>query len=171
MELDLVTSRRKERRWWAIHRSSADQRGFWETKLSLWHRIAESYNIPGEADGYLDKGYVRTYRVDVSTFEFLVSQTRQRLTYQSIMMRSPIAPENRLAMTRHWLAHGLTSDMLGEMYHVGASTAHAMVHESIAAREDTLVTTCIKFPGGHQLDVSMTSFQAAAGLPMWAGAI
>ena len=55
VELDLVTSMRKERRWWAIHRSSADQRGFWETKVSLWHRIAESYDIPGEADGYLDK--------------------------------------------------------------------------------------------------------------------
>ena len=87
------------------------------------------------------------------------------------MMRSPIAHENRLAMTLHWLAHGLTFDMLGEMYHVRASTAHAIVHESIAASKDTLVTTCIKFPSGHQLDVTMASFQAAAGLPMCAGAI
>ena len=61
--------------------------------------------------------------------------------------------------------------MLGEMYNVGASTAHAIVHEGITAKEDTLVTTCIKFPGGHQLDVSIASFQAAAGLPMCAGAI
>ena len=143
----------------------------WETKVSLWHRIAESYDIPGEADDYLDKGYVRTYRVDMSTFEFLGSQTRQRLTHQSTMMRSPIAPEKRLAMTLHWLAHGLTFDMLGEIYHVGASTAHAVVHESIAASKDTQVTTCIKFPSGHQLDVTMAGFQAAAGLLMYAGAI
>ena len=101
----------------------------------------------------------------------MVSQTSQRLTHQSTMMRSPIAPENQLAMTLHWLAHGLTVDMLGEMYHVGASTAHAVVHESIAVSKDTLVTTCIKFPCGHQLDVTMASFQAAAGLPMCADAI
>ena len=45
---------RRERRWWAIHRSTEEQRGFWETNC-------------------------KTYCVDARTFQYLVRQTRNEL--------------------------------------------------------------------------------------------
>ena len=49
----LCTSLRKERRWWAIHDSAADQGGLMERERALWHRIHEQYRLDGRGDaGY-----------------------------------------------------------------------------------------------------------------------
>ena len=96
----LSASIRRERRWWAIHRSEEDRQGFWERKVQgLWHRTAETYADPGEADDYLDSKYVRAYRVDHATFTYLMQKTRVPLTHETTAYRVPIAPEKRLAIT------------------------------------------------------------------------
>ena len=75
---EAASSIRLERRWWSIHRVGGAH-GFWEEKVGQWHRIAQTFPILGEADDYLDKRYLRTYRVDSRTFQFLLRQTGQAL--------------------------------------------------------------------------------------------
>lgn len=74
-------------------------------------------------------------------------------------------------MSLHWMAHGLTFDMLGEMYNVGVSIAHAVVHLCMLVMKDNLVKSCVKFPSAHELNVVMARFEAVAGLPICVGAM
>ena len=46
----LCTSLRKERCWWAILDSAADQGGLMECERALWHRIHEQYCLDGRRD-------------------------------------------------------------------------------------------------------------------------
>ena len=52
----LCTSLRRERRWWAIRDSAADQGGLMEHERALWHRLHEQYRLDGRGDAgdYLD---------------------------------------------------------------------------------------------------------------------
>ena len=166
----LASKLRRDRRWWAIHRSTEEKRGFWESKVPMWHKKANMFPA-GEADDFLDSKYCKTYRVDRRTFQYLVRETRQHLQGQPTCMRSPISPEKKLAMALHWMAHGKTFDQLGEIYHVGASTAHAIVHQVVKVLKENIVKSAIKFPGGRELDTVIDGFEQVAGLPMCAGAI
>lgn len=44
----LASTLRRERRWWTIHMSMEESRGFWETKVPLWHK-----NIWCRSTGFL----------------------------------------------------------------------------------------------------------------------
>ena len=161
------SSLRRERRWWRIHDSLEERRGFWETKIPLWHRKAGA-----EAPDFLDKNYSRTYRLDHTTFTYLARWTRDHLTHDDTSMRPAIEPKKRLAICLHWMAHSITFEQLGEIYHVGASTAHSIVHEVVQVLKDVTVRSLIKFPaGGLELDSVMDGFEREGGLPMCAGAI
>ena len=43
----------------------------------------------------------------------------------------------------HWLAHGITFDQLGGIYHVGTSTNYTVVHEVVTVLEEQIVKTSI----------------------------
>eukprot|EP00117_Sycon_ciliatum_P014843 scpid34720/ scgid14937/ Putative nuclease HARBI1; Harbinger transposase-derived nuclease len=167
---DAASSMRRERRWWSIHHTGG-QLGFWETKVKQWHRIADEFGMPGDADDYLDMRYLRTYRVDCRTFEFLLRQTCNDLQQESTRFRTPVPPAKRLAICMHWLAHGLTFDQLGELYCIGASTAHDIVHAAVSVFKNILVPAAIKFPSGRELEDVIAGFSDLAQLPMCAGAI
>lgn len=166
----MAQSMRRERRWWAIHRTLDEQQGFWEKKVPMWHKKAAMRTRQRAAD-YIDKRYLRTFRLDERTFKFVVRRTRDALTHQVTNCRMPVCAEKRLAMTLHWLAHSKTFDDLGELYCVGASTAHAIVHETVAVLKNVLLRQCIRFPSGQELRNVLAGFQALADLPQCAGAI
>ena len=167
---EAASSIRRDRRWWSIHRTGG-QEGFWEVKVQQWHRIAAAFPVPGDADDYVDTRYLRTYRVDYRTFQFLCQLTERDLELATTRFRAPVPPAKRLAMCLHWLAHGMTFDQLGEQYCTGASTAHSIVHGAIAVLKASLVPTAIKFPSGTELDNVMAGFRDLAQLPMCGGAI
>ena len=81
------TSLRKERRWWAIHGSAADQGGLIERERAVWHRLHELYHLDGRRDAgdcmnctilmeeemqemSIDRKYLNTFRVDYATWNF-----------------------------------------------------------------------------------------------------
>ena len=167
---EAASSIRLERRLWSIHRVGGAH-GFWEEKVGQWHRTAQTFPIPGEADDYLDKRYLRTYCVDSKTFQFLLRQTGQALQRSITRFRQPISPAKRLAMCLHRLAHGITFDQLGELYCTGASTAHAIVHAAVSVFKDILVPSAIKVPSGRELEDVMNGFRDIAQLRMCAGAV
>ena len=86
---EAASSIRLECRLWSIHRLGGAH-GFCEEKVGQWHRIAQTFPIPGEADDYLDKRYLRTYRVDSRTFQFLLRQTGKALQRSITRIRQPI---------------------------------------------------------------------------------
>ena len=167
---EAASAMRRERRWWSIYRS-VSQLGFWETKVHQWHRIANAVPVPGEAEDYLDLRYLRTFRVDHRTFQFLLQLVGCDLEHSMTWFRTPVAPAKRPAMCLHWLAHAKTFDRLGEQYCTGTSTAHSIVHGAIAVLKGTLVPSAFKFPSGRELDEVMSGFRDLAQLQMCAGAV
>ena len=87
---------------------------FWKKGVGLWHRTAETYVDPKEADDFLDNKHVRSYRVNYSTFTFLLNKTRVALTYQATSYYDPVSLDKRLAVTLHSMAHSLTCEQLVE---------------------------------------------------------
>ena len=169
----LCTSLRKERRWWAIHDSAADQGGLMERERALWHRIHEQYRLDGRGDAgdFLDRNYLNTFRVDYATWTFLLRVLEPFFAKKSTSFRQPITAGKRLGIVLYYLAHGTTFDMLGTIFHVGSSTAFTIVHEWVSIMKRVLVRLSIKFPTGPELQTVMAGFEAKHGLPLCAGAL
>ena len=161
----------RERRWWAIHHSAQARCGHWERKVQFWHEIAATYPNAGEADDYLDAKYLRSFRVDFRTFEYVANLMEADLDRQITRFRTPVCPRKRLAITLEWLAHSKTFEQLGEKYCLGASTCHEIVHSTVSAMKNGMVKKFIKFPSAAKLQSVMAGFEAIAGLRMCAGAV
>ena len=85
-------------------------------------------------------------------------------------MRQPVPSEKRLAMTLYYLAHRGLFAQLALMYSVGKSTAQAVVHSTVSAFRQHLVSESIRFPQGEELRQVVKDFECLAGLPQCAGA-
>ena len=97
LELLAALSIRLESRWCSIHRAGVAH-GFLEEKVRQWHRNAQAFPMPGEADDYVDERYLRTYCVDSRTFQFLLRQTGQALWRSITRFWQPTSPAKLLAM-------------------------------------------------------------------------
>lgn len=84
--------------------------------------------------------------------------------------RMPVSSEKHLAMTLHFLVHGLPFAQLS-MYSVGKSTGLWIVQETVAVLKGHLVPNCIRFPEGAELGQVVADFEQLAGLPQWGRAI
>ena len=67
------------------------------------------------------------------------------------------------------MAHGITFDQLGGIYHVGTSTNYTVVHEVVTVLEERIVKTSIL--GGLEFVIVIDGFREDSGLQMCAGAL
>ncbi|KAK3925156.1 Lipoprotein-releasing system ATP-binding protein LolD [Frankliniella fusca] len=72
--------------------------------------------------------FFRYCRMEVWQFDELLNLLRRRLSKRS--RRQPVPPEERLAMTLRFLAHGGDLVTLAESYRRGQSTAQKIVKET-----------------------------------------
>ena len=168
-----AASMRRERRWWTLHRSLEDQSGFWECERPLWHRLCASQQAAGKEDAadMLDQKYLSNFRVDYTTWQFLVATLAHRLERESTNFRSPISGEKRLAIGMFFLAHGSTFQAIATTFRIGTATAFKIVHQCIDIMKVSIVPAAIKFPHGPELQRVIASFRGKHRLPLCAGAL
>ena len=82
-----------------------------------------------------------------------------------------MSAEKRLAILLYWLAHSNTQNELADVFNVGQSTIHNIVHSGVNALVGHLAKKAIKFPQGAELERVMKDFKRLCKLPMCAGAI
>ena len=115
----------RERRFWNAHVSEEQQRGFWEKEgMGNWLRINQRVSC----EEYLDSRYVETFRLDYTTFHWLLSQVEGVIQRQDTRFRNALPAAKKLAITMQWLAQGSTFGQLANEYFIGKSTAHETVH-------------------------------------------
>ena len=120
---------------------------------------------------WTDDQYKIHFRMDRGAFWRLHDKYGQAPEIMNTHLRLSIPSDKRLAVTLHWLAHGLSFQQLALLYAVGKSTAVEIVHSTIAVLKRDLVPDSIQFPEGHELQQVITDFQHLAGLPQCAGAV
>ena len=152
------------------------KRRFWtaERELGVWDgEFCRSFRLMDERGfrDLTDDQYKIHFRMDRGAFWRLHDKYGQALERMNTQLRLSIPSDKRLAVTLHWLAHGLSFQQLALLYAVGKSTAVEIVHSTIAVLKRDLVPDSIRFPEGHELQQVITDFQHLAGLPQCAGAV
>ena len=159
----ILKGQKRKRRFWVAARS----RGVWEREfLCSFSTMARR----GFSD-WEDNQYLLHLRFGKDAFWRLHALYGHGLERKHTNMRSPLPSEKRLAITLHWLAHGLSFQQLALMYGIGKSTAVNVVHSTIEHLLEKLVPGAIKFPTGRDLHQVMKGFECLAGLPYCAGAV
>ena len=119
----------------------------------------------------LDTKYISAFRVDYTTFNWLLEQCEEEIQKQTTHFQWPIPAAKKLAITLQWLANGLTEVHLADQYCIGQATVHNTVHEVISVLSDKLVDGAIKFPTGAHLEQTIANFEAVSRLKRWAGSL
>ena len=159
----LLKGMKRKRRFWVAVRNA----GVWEGEFKSSLQIMEERGY----DDWVDHQYKIHFRMDKHSFLRLHGKYDHALEKNDTRLRKSIPSDKRLAITLHWLSHGLSFEQLGLMYAIGKSTAVGIVHSTIAVLRRILVPDCIRFPEGRELDHVLTDFENLAGLPQCAGAI
>ena len=156
------------RRFWSAHPTTETQAGFWEREvLGNWLRIADrDYCLE-----WLDSRYVATFRVDYTTFQWILSLCCEQIQRKTTHLRNPIPAAKKLAVTLQWLANGLTEANLANEYCLGVSTVHLIVHEVVDVLLNVVLKDSIVFPTGQKLEETMAKFEAKSHLKMCAGSL
>ena len=98
-------------------------------------------------------------------------QYKALLRKEDTRFHQAVPSEKRLAMTLHFLAHGLPYPQLALLYSIGKSTALHIVHETISVLNDNLLKNSIRFPDGEEQQHVLVDFEQLAGLPQREGGI
>ena len=104
----LLRASPERRLFWSLHPTPTSQRGFWERNAhGRWVAQAEKYvrrsGSVARGEAYLNKKYVKSYRVDFYLFNRLLELLRPSLTFENTHLRRSICPAKRLAILLHWL--------------------------------------------------------------------
>ena len=167
---DIVDGIHAERLFWS---ANINCKGLFEKKVKgRWLQVGARLQAEGkDPSGYLDKKYVKTFRVNKALFDALYADTRDLLEKQDTSLCAAVSAEKRLAILLYWLAHSNTQNELADVFNVGQSTIHNIVHSGVNALVGHLAKKAIKFPQGAELERVMKDFKRLCKLPMCAGAI
>ncbi len=159
--MNIVRRFRRNRRFWAAPRV-----GLWEAQFLGGDRIVGNIYADWEDDRYKEH-----FRLSKDAFYRLHRRYGHLLQRQSTIMRDPVPSDKRLAITLHFLAHGLSFSQLALLYGVGKSTAISIVHATVTVFMEHLVKDSIRFPEGDELGQVLTDFENLSRLPQCAGAV
>ncbi|XP_065175529.1 uncharacterized protein LOC135805424 [Sycon ciliatum] len=124
-----------------------------------------------DAEDYLDRQYVKTFRVSKPLFDAIYTDTHALWEKSDTAFRCAVSSEKRLAMLLYWLAHATTQDELANLFGVGQSTVHGILHDGVDTLAVHLGKKSIVFPKGEDLKRVISGFKRICKLPMCAGAI
>ena len=150
------------------------KRQFWTAKrgLGVWEgEFCGSFLLMDERgfEDWTDDQYKLHFRMDKVAFWRLHEKYGQALQRMNTRLRLSIPSDKRLALTLHWLAHGLSFQQLASLYAVGKSTAVNIVHSTIKVLKRDLVPDSVRFPEGQELEQVINDFEQLAGLSQCAG--
>lgn len=172
---DALMSAPRRRLIWSLQPTPQSQRGFWERNVhGKWLKQARKYieksGVP-RAMKHINNKYIEMYRVDFHLFNWLLDLCRDSLAKEDTLLRLSIPPGKRLAIVLHWLGQGSSERQLANIYQIGATTVHEIVHQGVSVLLQKLVPLAITFPRGEYLRRDMEEFQVASGLRCCAGAL
>ena len=140
--------------------------GFWEKEvLGTWER-AKLQSID-----WWRTAWIANFRMEQKTFRFLLQRYRHLIVKQTTHLRRTISPGKRLAILLYYLGQGETFSEIGALFHVGTTTARAIVHELVESLVAPLTADSIVFPVGEQLQRTMRRFEEMSTLPLCCGAV
>eukprot|EP00117_Sycon_ciliatum_P031504 scpid80201/ scgid24630/ len=127
--VDNVTA---NRRFWSTNVGCP---GFFEKRVKgWWLEVMQALQEAGKEDDvedYLDRQYVKTFRVSKPLFDAIYTDTHALWEKSDTALRCAVNSEKRLAMLLYWLAHATTQDELANLFGVGQSTVHEILHDGV----------------------------------------
>ncbi|XP_067212636.1 uncharacterized protein [Linepithema humile] len=146
----------RNRRWWV--RPINTRRAQYGDFATLFAKLKKDEDM-----------FFRYMRMDVPTFYELLRLVGPFLQKRSI--RTPICPEQRLAITLRYLATGDQMLSVALAYRVGESTAHMIVKETCSVIADVLMPIYVKHPTKEEWMKISSDFLELWNLPNCVGAI
>ncbi|XP_063241738.1 uncharacterized protein LOC134541921 isoform X3 [Bacillus rossius redtenbacheri] len=111
------------------------------------------------------------YRMSVKSFDELLEIVRPQITKMDTCWRNPLTPEERLSITRRYLATGSTYASLQLEYLVGKTTISKVVAETCQVTWDCLHCTEMPEPTVQQWIEIADNFYRKTNFPNCAGAV
>ena len=164
----LGKTKRSCRLFWTAHPENEIGQcdGFWEAEVI--HTWEEAKLVSRR---WWRSAWKANFRMTQSTFYFLVRRYGHLFMRQSTRLRRTISVEKRLAVTLYYLCQGESFKEVAALFHIGASTAGDIVHETVLALHSVLSMEWIVFPEGQNLLKTMRKFESLCNLPQCAGAV
>ncbi|XP_018404196.1 PREDICTED: uncharacterized protein LOC108780842, partial [Cyphomyrmex costatus] len=144
------------RRWWV--RPINVKRSEYGDFATLFAELKEDADL-----------FFRYTRMNVDIFNELLQMIRPYL--QKTSLRTPICPEQRLAITLRYLATGDQVLSVALAYRVGESTAHKIIKETCEVLAKVLMPLYMKAPSEDEWKHISKDFLAEWNLPNCIGAI
>ena len=133
--------------------------------------IRQEGQFPCKGRGTSQQEVRRVLSSGRATFHLAGELAERSLTREDTHLRQAISAEKRIAITLHWLGHGIAERQLASIYRVGASTVNIIIHEVVKAINEILVPNAIVFPRGEALAQDMEEFRRLSKLKCCAGAL
>ncbi|CAN8027897.1 unnamed protein product [Ixodes persulcatus] len=124
-------------------------------------------------DMRLDDGqdFYRYFRMTRQRFDHLLSLVGPHLQKKTTFWRKPISPEERLALTIRYLAHGSSQLITSMCYRLGRSTASSIIRETCQALHKVLDPLYRPAPNVAQWERIATDFWRQWDFPNCVGAL
>ena len=119
---------------------------------------------------YNDELWYANFRVTRETFAFILRNVQQRISRNRTVMREPVQPRRRLALTLYFLASTAEYRTVANLFGVSRSFLCNCVKEVCCAIIQSFPTV-INFPKGDDLLNVLGCYEQRWGFPMCAGAI
>ena len=115
--------------------------------------------------------WIQNFWMSKETFLYLCNQLQPRILYKDTALRKAISVERRVAITLWCMATAAEYRTIGHLFGVARCTVCVIVHETINAIVDVLLSTYIRFPCGEALVNAVKGFKEKWNLPQCVGAI
>ncbi|CAF2206379.1 unnamed protein product [Rotaria magnacalcarata] len=141
-------------------------------KRSIWSKPKSTQwfdEIFPQMDG---RDFKEHFRVNRSTFNFLVKELGPHICKMTTTMRDPISVVKRIAVALHYLASCEEYRVVSSLFGIGKSTANVIVHEFVDVVNEFLLPKFVQFPlSEEKLKECSQDFEAILGFPQCVGAV
>uniref|UniRef100_A0A672ZJ56 DDE Tnp4 domain-containing protein n=2 Tax=Sphaeramia orbicularis TaxID=375764 RepID=A0A672ZJ56_9TELE len=141
------------------------------TSRHVWVRNrSPGQNFWSEAKSFDNDQWKAQFRVNRTTFDYLLELIGPSIVRRKTNYRKPIEPRRRLAVTLWWFARSGEYRSIANMFGVGIATVCTMVRQVTSAIVDLLYQRFVSLPSGPRLEITIQAFKDRS-YPQCAGAI
>jgi hypothetical protein len=119
-----------------------EKRKYWiRPAISRRHSKGEFTMLVKEIEKEDDAWFYKYMRMNRTNYQLLVDLVKKDICKKSTNMRMPISPEERVALTLRYLAHGDSMQFIAITYRIGHSTVCGIINSTTRAIWKTLSPT------------------------------